>query len=231
MKKFFPITLLTVTVCLFLSSGNAAAQWHISANAGADLNAHIVDNQFAYDYRYSPGWGYAFGVGAGYRFTDWFSLDAELDAVSKNFNMTRSGQDSGIFENQSNLYLKIPVLASFSFGGKRVRGFLNAGPYMGVQVFRKKTGSTRGVTAGDPSAPEIYRYTIINDFSSKADNLFDAGATLGLGIGFLLTDKLGLGLEIRDYQSFIGTKKSSSVVSTIDLNNTCAVLLSISYQL
>ncbi|MCQ2177237.1 MAG: PorT family protein [Bacteroidales bacterium] len=220
-----------VAAGLLLSSGEAVAQWRLSAIAGADINSHLVNSQFAYDYHYVPEWGYTFGVEVEYAFSDWFSLKAGLDAISKNFKMTRSGFYKNIYEAQKNTYLQLPVMASFSFGGQRLRGFLNVGPYAGVQLSRFKKGITPGVVAGYSGVMQYSDYNIRNDFSAKADNRFDAGIVAGVGIGFQVSELIGLALEVRDSQSLVSTKKTSRVVSTLDLNNTCAFLVSISFSL
>ena len=45
--------------------------------------------------------------------------------------MHRSGYVAGFHSEWSNNYLSLPIVAQFSFGGKRLRGFVNGGGYLG----------------------------------------------------------------------------------------------------
>ena len=71
------------------------------------------------------------GVPVTYSYNDWFTLRADALFVQKNYKMHRSSYVAGFHSKCSNNYLSLPIVAQFSFGGKRLRGFVNGGGYLG----------------------------------------------------------------------------------------------------
>ena len=108
----------------------AFAQWRVGVNGGATYNHSTISKHYMTDYQWKDRWGVTLGVMGQYDVNDWLGVRAELDWTQKNYRLTRQ-----IFSNLDykyvNNYLQLPVMASFSFGGKQLRGFCNAGVYGG----------------------------------------------------------------------------------------------------
>ena len=115
------------------------AQWRVGANVGLSYNHPTIDKQYMTDLVYKDRCGLSFGLMGQYDFNDWLGVRAELDWVQKNYRQTRN-----VAENQdykfTNDYLLMPVMASFSFGGEKLRGFCNVGVYGGYWLNSHRKG-------------------------------------------------------------------------------------------
>lgn len=114
--------------CLALAvSVPASAQWRVGLTAGYSRNTLDMDTGYAYDLRYEARDGFTVGIPVQYDFRDWFGLRADLVFVQKGQKMHRTDTYNAIHTDTRNNYLQLPVMASFSFGGERLRGFLKCG--------------------------------------------------------------------------------------------------------
>ena len=105
-------------------------------------NTLDMDTGYAYDLRYEARDGFTVGIPVQYDFRDWFGLRADLVFVQKGQKMHRTDTYNAIHTDTRNNYLQLPVMASFSFGGERLRGFLNAGGYVGGWLSSHRKGVT-----------------------------------------------------------------------------------------
>lgn len=137
MKKLFTILALMLPSLGF-------AQWRVGVNGGADNNHFIIDKHYQTDYVYDDRWGVTLGVMGQYDINDWLGIRAELDWTQKNYRHHRQVNQLMDYKYVNN-YLQLPVMASFSFGGQKLRGFCNAGIYGGYWLTsgREGFGSTR----------------------------------------------------------------------------------------
>lgn len=127
------LRMLRASVLLFAMTvtTDLAAQWRVGVTAGYASNELCMDRGYAYDMRYERRGGVAIGIPVQYDFNEWLGVRAELDFVQKGHKMHRTDIYQGMHTDTRNNYLQLPVMASFSFGGGRVRGFLNTGAYIG----------------------------------------------------------------------------------------------------
>ena len=123
MKKFL-ILALTAFATL-----QASAQWRIGVNVGGMYNHYVIDKHYFDDYQYKDRWGVGFGLMGQYDILDWLGVRAELDYVQKNHQQMRTLEETDC--RITNSYLQLPVMASFSFGGTKLRGFCHVGAYGG----------------------------------------------------------------------------------------------------
>ena len=208
---------ILITVVLLATMTVAKAQWQVGLTAGYSLNAMSTDTRYAYDLNYESRGGVAIGIPVAYSFNDWFALRADAQFVQKNFKMHRSGVFEGFRYKQLNSYFSLPVVAQFSFGGKRLRGFVNGGGYLGywLSAHRKgitcnidETGEDNGYYLNDKN---IVAYSEKVDFDSRRDNRFDAGVTAGAGVEYRLTPLIGLTAEVRHYYGLTNMYKNTTV--------------------
>jgi hypothetical protein len=76
-------------------------------------------------------------------------------------------------------------MAHFSVGNSRLRGFLNAGAFLGVWVDSHRHGKAlEGLSDIWTGITNLYEFDEDVEFESIRDNLFDAGLLIGLGIQY-----------------------------------------------
>ena len=226
-------------LCLALAAmAPAKAQWRVGLTAGYSRNTLSMDTGYAYDLRYEARDGFTVGIPVQYDFCDWFGLRADLTFVQKGHKMLRTDELNAIYTDTRNNYLQLPVMANFSFGGKRVRGFLNAGGYIGSWLSSHRNGVTRRFfteEAGDENGlivPENrYEFDEKAPFDSRRDNRFEAGLVGGVGVSYRVMPRIELQAEGRCYYALTDMQKDYMKFRVPRYNTTfvlqvgCSVLL------
>lgn len=200
LRRFFPCLLLLLLVSLPVRS-----QWRIGLEAGYDYDVYTLNTGYQYDFNYVPQGGLTIAVPFHRQFNDWAALRFDLAYVQKNTRMYRSGIYKEMYTDSKNSYLSLPVMANFSFGGAYVRGFVNAGGYIGYWT----SGNVTGCQPNVDLAPDVAEYVSFSEkyvFSKKRDNRFDAGLTGGLGISIQTKGRAGFNIEGRVYHGLTSTK-------------------------
>ena len=183
-NKWIVTSLLLLAGCLL--PDRAAAQWKVGVSAGYAYNQYSIDTQYAYDFNFDGRGGVTVGIPVEYGILDWLAVRADFVYLQKGYSMQRA-YDQG-FRDRRDHYLSLPVMARFSFGGEKLRGFLHAGGYMGYWADSRVKGTEISwdnliddFLADNESfvfAPYDRRY----EFISKRDNRFDAGLVGGVGV-------------------------------------------------
>ena len=207
----------SVLVLSLLSCLTASAQWRTGIQAGYTHNWLYTENGYFYTRVYEPLGGFSIGVPVQYELEDWFALQAEVSYIQKNYRMQRTGFFSPLYENMTNHYLSVPVLAHFSFGGDHLRGFLNAGFYLGGWLAARREGVAQtsfgyypeeeGPANSIEDLTDLYYYDEKYPFNSVRDNRFEAGAAIGLGLQYEINDLLTVLAECRYYYSLTDMQK------------------------
>lgn len=216
----------------------AAAQWRVGVTAGYSYNKLCMDTGYAYDLRYEERGGFTVGIPVQYDIFDWLGVRAEVVFVQKGHKMYRTDIFQKMYTDTRNNYLQVPVMAQFSFGGQRVRGFLNAGGYIGgwVSSHRKGTawrwfGDEEGDDSGMITPGNIYEFDEKAPFDSRRDNRFEAGLAGGIGVSCRVTPRLSVEVEGRCYYALTDMQKDYMKFRTPRYNTTfviqagCNVLL------
>ena len=178
------ITGLLFFAAIFLPD-QAAAQWKVGLNAGYTYNSYSIDTQYAYDFNYDGLGGLTVGIPVEYGILDWLAVRADLTYLQKGHTMSRVYDPT--YRDRRDHYLSLPVMARFSFGGEKVRGFLHAGGYMGywaksrVQGMERSNSSILDDLLADKDPTVFVAYDHKYEFNSKRDNRFDAGLVGGVG--------------------------------------------------
>ena len=79
--------------------------------------------------------------------TDWFGLRMDATFTQKNYRHTRADLKEMDYHYRND-YLLVPVLASFRFGGARLKGFANAGVYGGWWLLSAQRGTEYSSSSG-----------------------------------------------------------------------------------
>jgi hypothetical protein len=160
--------------------------WYLGIIGGYTNNGLYAGGDNRAFSQYERGHGFEISIPGRYRFTNWFALQAELQYIQKNYTLSRDGNYEGIYMDVTNSFIDIPVMANFSVGNSKVRGFLNAGAFCGFWVNSHRQGRAFESTHDnwDPAKTYYYDYDETVGFESERDNRFDAGLLLGIGVQY-----------------------------------------------
>ena len=219
------IYLFIFALCsLFLIPDKAQAQWRIGASGGATYNWYSIAPRYQTDYHYDGAWGWSAAVYTQYNFFDWLGLRGELEASEHNYRFYRTGYFSGTNYITHNTYLQLPVMTQFSFGGQKVRGFVNAGVYAGYWLAGQEKG-----TLCDPFSGQTIPINSAYVFQAEKDQQWDFGLAGGLGIEYRFWEHWAIHAEGRCYYSFISRVKPYMLVKDNRYNTTLGINLGFAY--
>ena len=201
----------------FMLPSLVSAQWRIGVNGGADLNHFIIDKHYQSDYKFDDRWGLTVGVMGQYDVYDWLGIRAELDWTQKNYRQTREVYTSMSYRYVNN-YLQLPVMASFSFGGQKIRGLCNTGIYGGYWLNSKREGFDN-----NSFTQKTHTFNERVELNSKYDQRLDFGFVVGGGIEWRFAKHWAAQAELRYYYSCVSTQKDYQIKSDPRYNSTLAL--------
>jgi len=216
MKKLFLSLALMLPITVF-------AQWRVGVNAGGDVNHYSINTQFQSDLQYKDRWGVTMGVMGQYDFFDWLGVRAELDWTQKNYRMKRQVHENVDYKYTNN-YLQLPVMASFSFGGKKLRGFCNLGIYGGYWLNSSRKGSDMNAFTWT-----AYDFTEKVEFNDERDQRWDFGFIGGAGLEYRFAAKWAAQLELRYYYSTVSVQKDYTGFKDNRYHSTLALQVGVWY--
>ena len=202
----------------------AFAQWRVGVNGGATYNHSTISRHYMTDYQWKDRWGVTLGVMGQYDVNDWLGVRAELDWTQKNYRLTRQILSNLDYKYVNN-YLQLPVMASFSFGGKQLRGFCNAGVYGGYWLTSGREG-----TDFNNSSEKVYEFSEDIKFNSERDQRFDFGFVGGIGLEYRFCQRWAAQVEMRYYYSTVSTQKDYMRLSDPRYNSTLGVQAGLWYS-
>ena len=202
----------------------AFAQWRVGVNGGATYNHSTISKHYMTDYQWKDRWGVTLGVMGQYDINDWLGVRAELDWTQKNYRLTRQILSNLDYKYVNN-YLQLPVMASFSFGGKQLRGFCNAGVYGGYWLTSGREG-----TDFNNSSEKVYEFSEDIKFNSERDQRFDFGFVGGIGLEYRFCQRWAAQVEMRYYYSTVSTQKDYMRLSDPRYNSTLGVQAGLWYS-
>lgn len=202
----------------------AFAQWRVGVNGGATYNHSTISKHYMTDYQWKDRWGVSLGVMGQYDVNDWLGVRAELDWTQKNYRLTRQILSNLDYKYVNN-YLQLPVMASFSFGGKQLRGFCNAGVYGGYWLTSGREG-----TDFNNSSEKVYEFSEDIKFNSERDQRFDFGFVGGIGLEYRFCQRWAAQVEMRYYYSTVSTQKDYMRLSDPRYNSTLGVQAGLWYS-
>jgi hypothetical protein len=183
-------TVLTVFLAVLFFPPLAAqdqSPWYIGFAGGYTNNSLYTSTLNRSFTAYENGHGFEFALPVRFRFLPWLAVQAEIQYVQKNYTWKRTESYNGYYADYTNQFLDFPLMAHFSLGGQRLRGFFNAGGYLGVWLSSGRKGVQRGVHPGEGGIVGIINDIDFNgkvEFDSSRDNRFDAGILAGLGVEY-----------------------------------------------
>ena len=207
---------------LLMLTAVAHAQWRVGATIGTSANHYRMDRQYMSDYHINDRWGLTMGVTGQYDFTEWLGVRADFNWTQKNHRVLRDRIPMDY--KYVNNYLQLPVMASFSFGGQKLRGFCNLGVYGGYWLSSNYSGVDYNSFVGAP-----YDVKGHVDFNSDRDQRWDCGFVGGLGVEYRFARHWGAQVEARYYYSTTSVQKQYMRVKDYRYNSTLALQAGVSY--
>lgn len=239
LKTLFYVSLL----CFPVLAQPAKAQWRIGLSAGWNknyLHASLKNRPFS---KYDPVDGFALSIPVQYHFNSWLALQADPGIIKKSFQLTRTGFFSGIYHQQRNCYVQLPVMARFAFGGRKLTGFLNLGGYAAYWM----SGRQKGVVPNmfDPLPYEdangiehylgeiagAYPYNEKHVFNGRRDNRLELGLMAGTGISYAFSGSSSFFVEARYYRGLTDLQKNYMINNSPRYNDTYLLQAGYLFQL
>lgn len=211
-RKFF----LTLA---WLTALTVQAQWRVGVTGGADYNVFSMDKQYMLDYKIDGRWGATLGVSGQYDVNEWLGVRADLNWTQKNYRKQRVQLDNTDYKFRND-YLQLPVMASFSFGGEKLRGFCNLGVYGGYWLGSHQSGKDFNTLTGWST---LFSETV--ELHSDRDQRWDCGLLGGIGVEYRIAPHWAAQAEVRYYYSTTSTTKQFTNVKDYRYNNTTAIQL------
>lgn len=212
-----------ILACAMLLAMTVHAQWRVGATVGADNNVFSMDKQYQTDWQTKSRWGLTMGVSGQYNFYDWLGVRADLNWTQKNYRKHRIMLDE-VDQKYRNDYLQLPVMASFSFGSEKWRGFCNLGAYAGYWLSRHYWGSDY-----HSFVYKEYQFDEKIEMNSERDQRWDCGLVGGIGLEYLVCKHWAVQGEVRYYYSTTSTQKQYMRIKDYRYNNTTAVQIGVNY--
>jgi hypothetical protein len=156
---------------------------------------------------YKNGHGYVVGVPVNYSVFDYLAVQTDPSVIMKSYSLVRTGIYGENYQTWNNTYLQLPVSVQFSFGGEKLRGFVNLGGYFGGWLNSYTYGRTEESTSSINGGHYYYDFKENVKFNSKRDNRFDGGLFAGLGLKYDF-GALGIFAEARYYYSLSDMQKN-----------------------
>ncbi len=230
-----------LSVVILLSCFGASAQLAIGIEGGYNKNYLVTNNSNRAFTNYVPMNGFNVAIPVQFQLADWFAVTADPTFIQKNYRQERSSFFEGVYQNNYNNYLQLPITGRLLFGGKKLKGFIDGGIYGGYWMSSKVKGVTSNIL--DPTGDENtsvssifdfqkpYSYNEKYTFDSKKDNRFEFGWIAGLGIGYGITERYQVFTEARLMYSFTDQQKNYQTNQVPRYNTTYGINLGVMYHL
>lgn len=203
------------------------AQLKIGLSAGVTNNSLETSSLYRSFEEYNSQQGFTIAIPLQYYFTDWFALGADVSYIQKNYLWKRNDIFSGIYQQTRNGYFQVPLMTHFSFGNQQVKGFVNAGGYLGYWASSRIKGQALNIFDFET----LYAYQESYDFNSKRDNRWEAGLLAGIGLEYAINTTYSLFVEARYFYGLTDLQKNYMVQQIPRYNSTVAIQVGCLVQL
>ena len=234
MKTSYLKIITVILLCWMMMEATAQEKprWTIGVKGGWSYTSMERSNMGRVDETYSPLSGYDVGLQARYSLLDWLAIRADLDFMSRSYQIDRNLHHiDRVYTKYSNDYLTLPVMADFSFGGKRLRGHAYGGVYGAFWMKARTEGTTFWMT-------DYYIY--FDDFNesrpfNSEDRRLTAGGVGGLGVSYAFPNvwkKMGgpvITLDALYYYDFVSHHKGYPHLSDPRYLSTLSITLGVAF--
>ncbi|MDQ1089675.1 porin family protein [Siphonobacter sp. SORGH_AS_1065] len=217
------------------------AQWSVGIEGGYNQNA-LYTNVGALSFtKYVPQNGFSVGIPVQYKVKDWFSIQADPQFIQKNYELKRTQFFEGIYQKNINSYVQLPLMGRFTFGGEKLKGFLNLGGYASYWSMGRIKGVQANIFSDIESSSDTqeydrylelkngYSYNEPYTFDERKDNRLELGWLTGVGVSYQYK-KYQFFVEGRYYQSITDQQKNYMINQIPRYNQTYTAQIGCLYQ-
>ncbi|NLU93756.1 porin family protein [Chitinophaga sp. Ak27] len=228
-------SLFLVSTLLFLCASYAQAQFEIGVSGGYNKNyLHTSTGYRAYT-KYDALSGFTVSIPLQYHFNNWLAVEADPGYIQKNYEQERDHFFAGIYQKNTNSYIQLPVMAHFSFGGDKLKGFMNLGGYGAYWASGRIKGAMANVFDEGPDIPDnqqtydyfqyakAYNYNEKYSFDSRRDSRIEFGLLAGAGVEYLLHQRYRIFVEGRYYYGLTDQQKNYMINQIPRYNDTYVI--------
>jgi len=223
------VVIFSFNIC-FVQVANA--QLSVGIEGGYNKNYLVTNNANRAFTNYLPMNGFTVGVPLQYKIADWFAIETDPTYVQKNYSQQRSAFFVGVYQENKNAYVQLPLMGHFMFGGEQLKGFLNVGMYEGYWL----TGHVNGIMPNILDINESqnsgttvydfensYSYNEKYAFDKRKDDRMEAGWIGGLGLSYEINGQFQVFTEGRLLYSFTDQQKKYMVDQVPRYNTTYGI--------
>ncbi len=243
-KRLKQSTALGVVLLCFFARP-VCAQFSIGLQGGYDRNYLITNVSSLISTQNNPLGGFTVGVPVVYKIADWFAIKAAPGFMQKNYQTERTGFYQGIYQNNTNGYVQLPVMAQFSFGGDDIRGFVELGGYAGYWLSGNVQGRMPNIldqpaytnTTSNAQPNNVFdEYTQYNydekyTFNTTKDKRLELGVVAGAGMSYQLNDSYQLFAEATMFNGLTNQQKNYEIGLVPRYNQTYIFSVGVLYSL
>ncbi|MDR1810051.1 MAG: PorT family protein, partial [Prevotella sp.] len=231
MKKYSVVKTIVIKGCLCLAAiiaylplsaqTDGKRSLSIGLSCGLTHNSLTTSTGYRSFTQYGDRNGLSIGIPVKYSISDWLAVQAEPGYIGKGYRYFRTGLYENVFNLRlMNSFVHLPLMAQFSFGGERLRGFVNFGGFGGYWLKSFTEGQImEWTTSPEPEKP-IYDFSENVAFDKRRDNRIEAGVLTGTGIQWDFLPRYTAFVEARYYYSLTDLQKSYMLEQVPRYNNT-----------
>ena len=207
------------------------AKWSVGMKMGPNWTSISQSNLGRNDETYSSLLGLDPGIQVRYAFTDWLAIRADLSFMTRFYRMDRNLHYlDPVYTKHKNAFITLPIMADFSFGGKRLQGHAYCGGYGAYWLFAEREGKTYWMT-------DYYVY--FDDFKEQRefnseDQRIIAGAVGGLGLSYSFLGIVGkrdvISIDVLYYYDLVSHHKGYAHLSDPRYLNTLSITLGLAFS-
>lgn len=192
--------IILFALLLGMTTEGVYAQWAVGIKGGVNSTSVDRSNAGRIDETYSSLRGFDWGIQGHYSFNDWLAIRVDLEYMTRSHRMDRNlNIVDTLFMEYTNSYLMLPVMADFSFGGKKLRGHLLCGGFAGYWLTAHRNGVTFSVTG-------LYDTDEDLEFNDETQRL-TAGLAGGVSLTYDINNWLGVNLDALYYYDLVSYRK------------------------
>lgn len=228
MKRIlFCIVFLLAAVCT-QAQDSLDSPWAIGLRGGWTGTTISRYDAGRMDESYSALGGFEAGIEGRYAINPWFALRGGLSFMQRSHRMDRNlNYLDPVYTDHINSYLMLPLMADFSFGGKRLRGHWLAGGYAGYWLSKRRKGTTYWMT-------DYYVYfepfDETRDFTD-GDRRLTAGFAFGAALSYAVDKHWEMSLDALYYYDIVSHHNGYAALADPRYLNTLSLSINILYNL
>lgn len=215
-------------VALVAFGGHATAQWSVGLRGGWTSTTISRYDGGRMDEAYSALSDFEFGLQGRYTVNPRLAVRANFGFMQRSHRMDRNlNYLDPVYTEHRNIYLMLPVMADFSFGGASLRGHLLAGGYAGYWLSDRRNGTTYWMTDYN-----VYfePFDETREFTDE-DSRLNAGLVVGAALSYPFGNRWEVGLDVLYYYDLTSHHNGDENLADPRYLNTLAINININYNL